>query len=270
MRGICSFLLGFCLWLSVVSAALSDSVADTLADVRQDLAILLIEMRSLQRELSTTSGASQPNRITLLERIAAIETELRRLTDLTEHLEFRIENIVRDGTARIETIERQICALEEGCEMGELGSTLPLGAYKEPEFVSIEDVDVMTITEILDFGEAHEALQSGDLQTAIEHFSRFIRSYPGGPRTQDAQFYLGEAYSQSEDYRNAARYFLEAYSENTSSTFAPLALYNMALALHDFEKPLEACLSLLEVTARYPHSSEATYAREKMQEYACS
>ena len=88
----------------------------TLADVRQDLNILYVEVLKLMRELSTTQTSSMisSNEASVLERLDGMEQELRRLTSETENLEFRVNNIVRDGTNRVRDLEYRLVELEGG------------------------------------------------------------------------------------------------------------------------------------------------------------
>ena len=88
----------------------------TLADVRQDLNILYVEVLKLRRELSTTQTSSMisSNEASVLERLDGMEQELRRLTSETENLEFRVNNIVRDGTNRVRDLEYRLVELEGG------------------------------------------------------------------------------------------------------------------------------------------------------------
>ena len=78
----------------------------TLADVRQDLNILYVEVLKLRRELSTTQTSSivLNDDASVLERLDGLEQELRRLTSETENLEFKINSIVRDGTNRVQSL----------------------------------------------------------------------------------------------------------------------------------------------------------------------
>ena len=88
----------------------------TLADVRQDLNILYVEVLKLRRELSTTQTSSMisSNEASVLERLDGMEQELRRLTSETENLEFRVNNIVSDGTNRVRDLEYRLVELEGG------------------------------------------------------------------------------------------------------------------------------------------------------------
>ena len=102
--------------LSVPTIFYAEENKKTLADIRQDLNILYVEVLKLRRELSTTqTSAMIPNsEASVLERLDGMEQELRRLTSETENLEFRVNNIVSDGTNRVRDLEYRLVELEGG------------------------------------------------------------------------------------------------------------------------------------------------------------
>ena len=94
--------------------------AQTLADVRQELTVLNVEVQKLRRELSTTGGAGAPVASgSVLDRVNAMESELQRLTSKTEELENKVNRVVTDGTNRIGDLEFRLVELEGG----DVGST---------------------------------------------------------------------------------------------------------------------------------------------------
>ncbi len=100
---------------------------ETLADIRQELSVLYVEIQKLKRELSTTAGASSGGSGgTFLDRISAIEAELQSVTAKTEELELRINRVVQDGTNRIGDLEFRLVELEGG-DVSQLGETTTLG-----------------------------------------------------------------------------------------------------------------------------------------------
>ena len=75
---------------------------ETLADIRQQLTALFVDVQRLKRELSTTGGLNAGivgN--TPLDRLNAIEAELQRLTSMSEELEFRVNSVTADAGNRI-------------------------------------------------------------------------------------------------------------------------------------------------------------------------
>ena len=105
----------------------------TLADVRQELTVLHVDIQRLKRELSTTGGVGSNAAAggSVLERVGAIERELQRLTAQTEQLEYRVNRIVSDGTNRIGDLEFRLVELEGG-DIGALGETTTLGGGELP------------------------------------------------------------------------------------------------------------------------------------------
>ena len=83
--------------LSLPQSALAQD-DPTLADIRQELTVLFVEVQRLKRELSTTGGTgANVSTGDTFDRIAAIESELQRLTGKSEELEFRIGRVIQDG-----------------------------------------------------------------------------------------------------------------------------------------------------------------------------
>src|SRR6056297_3384960 len=107
---------------------------ETLADIRQELSVLFVELKKLRRELSTTGGAGQLSGDgSILDRVNAIESEVQRLTGKTEELEFRIERVVRDGTNRLGDLEFRLCELEPECDISNFEPGSTLGGVTAPD-----------------------------------------------------------------------------------------------------------------------------------------
>ena len=141
------FVIMVALGLALGPVAAQAQEAQTLADVRQELTVLNVEVQKLRRELSTTGGASVTvGNGSVLDRVNAMESELARLTSKTEELENRINRVVADGTNRIGDLEFRLVELEGG-DLGALGTTqrwaavkcprrmLPIGSFDQNGFV---------------------------------------------------------------------------------------------------------------------------------------
>ena len=121
------FAIVFALCFATLPLKVAAQDDQTLADIRQELTMLYVEVQRLRRELSTTGSAGiQTGGDTVLERMSVIESELQRLTSKTEQLEFRVNRIVEDGTNRIGDLEFRLVELEGG-DIGALGETTTLG-----------------------------------------------------------------------------------------------------------------------------------------------
>lgn len=252
---------------------------ETLADIRQELSVLYVELQKLKRELSTTGSTGDVTTGgSMLDRVSAIEGELQRLTSKTEELEFRIDRVVRDGTNRVGDLEFRLCELQAGCDIATLepGSTLggtdpaadgvPLGT---DSLTDDSDSPQLAVGEQADFDTATSALQAGDYASAAEQFSIFQENYPGGPLAMKARMLQGEAHEGAGEYSRAARAYLDAFSAEPNGPTAPDALYRLGNALGRLGQTEEACVTLGEVAVRFPGNSLIPEARSAMSNLGC-
>ncbi|WP_116598930.1 tol-pal system protein YbgF [Primorskyibacter marinus] len=267
--------------LALPGTVLAQDRAQSLADIRQDLTLLSIEVKRLRTELSTT-GAAQVNVAgDTLERVNSIEAELQRLTSKTEELEFRIDRVVEDGTNRIGDLEFRLVELEGG-DVSKLGETSTLGGGAAPAVSSgaaqpakpdassaSGGESQLAVGEETDFRRASEALANGDFQSAANQFETFRETYPGGPLEPDALLGRGRALEGAGDMREAARAYLDSYSGYPQSKVADVALFKLGEALGKLGKTNEACLTLAEVELRFPSSAQVAEAKQAMAGLSC-
>ena len=254
----------------LVVGFLSPVFADSIADIRQDLANLLLETDRLQLEMLTTPGIDFSNEGSLLERTSAIESELQRLTGAAEESANRLSLVVQDVYRRIKKMESRVCSLEPGCSITELGSTLPFGVTSDNFSSAGVPKIAMTIAEKSDFEAARKMLVEGKTENGVQMFKDFLSTYPTGPLTQNVHLILGHAYMDLQKVKFAARSYLEAYSINESSEIAPVALYNLALAFHKMGNVKEGCLTLDEVKFRYNRAEIVADVVQAEADLACT
>lgn len=283
--------------MTAPAALMAQDNDQTLADIRQQLTVLNVEVQKLRRELSTTGGASvETGGNSVLERVSTMESELQRLTSKTEEMENRINRIVADGTNRIGDLEYRLVELEGG-DLGALGETSTLGGGEAPAVAAPapeagrEVVEVtpgngnagasggiitpineaeLAVSEKADFERAQEALASGDFRSAADLFASFNTTYPGGPLAAEAEMRRGEALTGLGDNREAARAYLAAFSTDPEGPVAPRSLFELGRALGVLEQTQEACVTLSEVGVRFPNAPQVSQAEAQRQTLGCS
>lgn len=267
-------------WVTLValawaSAPVAAQDTQTLADIRQELTVLHVEVQKLKRELSTTGAPSvQVTGNSVLDRMAAMEAELQRLTAKTEQLENRVNRVVADGTNRIGDLEFRLVELEGG-DVSKLGETTTLGGPGETVAVAQPATPAVPSTELAvgeeaDLKAARAALDAGDNAKAANLLANFSATYPGSPLAPEAELSRGKALEALGDTREAARAYLASFSADTGGPLAPDALYRLGAALGQLGQKEQACITLGEVGVRFPAASSAGTAREEMAKLGCS
>ncbi|MBY4895018.1 tol-pal system protein YbgF [Rhodobacteraceae bacterium N5(2021)] len=266
----------------IAGPAVAQDNAQTLADIRQELSVLYVEIQRLRGELNTTGGASGSGASgSMLDRVNAIEAEVTRLTSLTERLQLDVDNVVRDGTNRIGDLEFRLCELEPSCDIASLGETPSLGGVvptsngtagtlpQVPAGPSTPAPTGLAVAEQADFDRANAAFEAGDFADAVTGFQTFVDTYPGSPLSADAHYLRGEAEANLGRWNPAARAFLAAFSAGPDGPRAPIALTSLGVALAQIGQPEEACLTLAEVAVRFPGSASVAEAQSEMGRLGC-
>ena len=249
---------------------------ETLADIRQELTVLNVEIQKLKRELSTTSSPSvSSGGGSVLDRVAVMEEELRRLTSLTETLENRINRVVTDGTNRIGDLEFRLVELEGG-DIGALGETSTLGGEEVAAVVPAPAPQApqsngaeLAVSEQQDFETAKAALEAGNFVKAATLFFDFNQTYPGSPLAAQADLSRGKALQGAGDIREAARAYLSSFSGDSSGPVAAEALYELGAALGALGQYSQACITLQEVGNRFPDATVVNNAEAEMTKLSC-
>lgn len=273
-------LMRIALVLALVFGLPVTAQSETLADIKRDLGVLTSDLLQLKQELSVSGSAAAGLSGSALDRINAIESELQRVTAKAEQLEFRIGQVVKDGTNRVGDLNFRVCELEPGCDIAALGATAPLGGDAVPApagpAAAITGSDALpydgelAVSEEADFRSAQAALDGNDFAGAADLFALFRETYPQGPLEAAALLGEGRALEGQGDTREAARRYLEVYSVYGKAKVAPEALWRLGVMLAALGSLPEACVTLAEVGAVYPGSSAVSSAQASRAELGCS
>ena len=258
--------------------ALPAAAADeTVADVKAQLTVLNDQIGQLRDELVRRGAANglPAAPASALTRLDQLEAELKRLTDRVDVLTNDIQRIVGDASNRVGDIEFRLTELEGGAPapapvpMPQLGGGLtgPKARPAAPEAPA--DAGTMAVAEQSDFDAAVVAAEGGDNAKAAALFGKFLETYPGGPLTTEAQYRRGEALAATGDWKGAARSYLDAFSGAPQGEPASQALLKLGVSLGKLGQASEACLTLGEVSNRYPGSEAAGQVAAEKQALGC-
>ena len=271
--------ISWCLAILLATPLAAQSRKESLADIRQELSFFHVDIQRLKTELSTTGNSNSVGSSNgeALERIDAIEGEMRRLAGKVEDLQFKLERVVKDGTARVGDLEFRLVELEGG-DVSKLGETTTLGGADILQTTTPMIVETpqtkgnaeLAISEQADFDAAKASYDKGDFSRAADQFQTYIDNYPGGVLTGDAHYWRGESLAMADDWSKAARAFLQAFSSAPDGPLAPVSLYRLGVSLDKIGQRNEACLTLNEVNVRYPGTDADSKARADRSAMNCA
>ncbi|WP_298493938.1 tol-pal system protein YbgF [uncultured Maritimibacter sp.] len=279
-----SIALGAVFAVGLVGSSVAQDSAQTLADVRQELSVLSVELQRLKSELNTTGAPSINVAGGTLDRVNAIEAAMTRLTAKTEELEFRINSVATDGANRVGDLSFRLCELEPDCDImnegmskplgGETAANVPAGALTPPAAAADPAATAsggaeLAIGEKADFDAAVADMDAGNFPGASEKFAQLIETYPGTPLTGQAHYMRGEALAAQGMTAEAARAYLASFSAAPSGSNAGDALVKLGASLGQLGQVNEACATLGEVGNRFPGSAAANQAQIERQTLGC-
>ena len=99
---------------------------------------------------------------------------------------------------------------------------------------------------------------------AATAFRAFLKNYPGSSYADNAQYWLGEVYYVTRDFRAALDEFGALLKRFPDSPKVPGAMLKMGYSQYELKNWKAAADLLDQVTRRFPGTSMAKLARERL------
>ena len=261
-------------WSQEQEEVLDPVVKERLADIRIELQNLDFKLQVLRWELVQTDNQMEEQFFgydTLLDRLDEIENEIRENLNKIELIEYKINNEVARVSVSLEEIEKRV----EKIASGEL--TLPI-KQPSPELKNFEIPEKPQDSALLEDIEAEDVLFNNGLnhfvenefEQAIVEFEKLLELYPDNDLRADTYFYLGEAQTKLEKWKEASEAFLKSFLEDNSGPRAPLTLLRLGQVFVSWERIEEACQMFSAVVERFPNTIEAQNSKNYISRFECN
>jgi TolA-binding protein len=215
----------------------------------------------------------------LLERVGAMEEEVRRMRGRLDETEFRnrqlsqtLEKLQGDVDFRLQQLESGGGGRSRNRGEGGGGFGGGSGSAEQPPPAppprQAAPPPPRTPERVMAEGQA--ALSRRDYASA-ESAAREVLAARNAPRAADAQLLLAEALAGKRDYAGAALAYNDAYTRGRSSPKAPDALLGLANSFTNLGHRREACDTLDDLRSNYPNlrSAQAERAAETRRRAGC-
>lgn len=196
---------------------------------------------------------SNQSLLELAQRLDALQAEVRALRGRLEELENSTEGLKKQQRDLYADLDRRLSAAPTASVPGSAGSSA--GSPSAAGSAAAEQAA---------YTQAFESLKAGSYPAAITGFKQFLSAYPSSPLTDNAQYWLGEAYYVTRDYPSALVSFQDVLTRYPDSRKAPDALLKLGFTQYELKRYREARTALTEVTQRYPETEAAKLAAERL------
>ncbi|MEM9211446.1 MAG: hypothetical protein AAGA63_08160 [Pseudomonadota bacterium] len=248
--------------------AQSDQV---LAAVRAELSALMLELNTLRDELSAVpegeaaaplgANVSQPD--DLLERVDALEAELRSLTGRLERQGFEINQRLSAAEARLSSLSN-VLEIRDG-----LGPVQTQEERSTPFPMRVEDSVPLTQQERADYVRIETLYEALSYDEVVVRSEVFVQTYPGGPLTLDVMLRKAQALAAAERWQASADAYFDLFSEAGENDIGSRALMGLGDAFQRLGQKEDACRSYTQVGDLYPSSAAVIQADQARKDLNC-
>ena len=120
------------------------------------------------------------------------------------------------------------------------------------------------------YQEAFGLLRNADYDQAIIEFDKFLAKYPDSKYSDNAQYWMGEAYYVTRRFNDAITEYMKLISNYPDSQKVPNGLLKIAYSYYELGQKEEGNRILKELIERYPDSSAASDAEKRLQQGSTS
>jgi tol-pal system protein YbgF len=207
-----------------------------------------LKLRDLEaRIVRIERVVSNQSLLDLAQRLDGVQGEIRALHGQVEELQNGSEALSKQQRDLYSDLDKRLSSASAGVGAAPVAGT-PGGVASGGEQAA--------------YAQAFDAIKSANYPAAIAGFQQFLADYPGSELTDNAQYWLGEAYYVTRDYQKAAGAFRSVSPQSRKASDALLKLGYSQFELKQFA---EARTTLTEVQQRFPDSDAARLAAERLQ-----
>lgn len=116
------------------------------------------------------------------------------------------------------------------------------------------------------YQEAYDTLKDGHYSQAITALNAFLKDYPSGEYSDNAQYWLGEAYKVNQEVSLAREAFSKVVSNYPASPKVSDALLKLGYIEFEQNNKAKAGEYFSQITTRFPGTTAAHLAAKKMQQ----
>ena len=203
----------------------------------------------------------------LADQIELLKTEIARLRGENEVLSNDLANAIKRQKDFYVDLDNRLRKLEPHADAAAAAAPQPATAAPAAAPAAAAPPPVTAAdpaAESRDYEAALTQLRGGKYKEAATGFIGFIRRHPGSSFQPSAHFWAASSLYQLKDNTGAAEYYAKVANQWPDDNRAPDALLGLASAQQAQGDAKAATRSLERLVAKYPSSSAAQIARQRL------
>ena len=108
-------------------------------------------------------------------------------------------------------------------------------------------------------------LKQGDYETAEKAFTEFISIGDDKNYLSNSHFWLAETYYVRENYKDAAKNYLNLYQTFPNANKAPDALLKLGISLVNMQQKEQGCMTFIQLQESYPEANPSIIDRSNLE-----
>ncbi|OGV36829.1 MAG: tol-pal system protein YbgF [Legionellales bacterium RIFCSPHIGHO2_12_FULL_35_11] len=137
---------------------------------------------------------------------------------------------------------------------------------KSPAMSHVSSANTNPADEQISYLAAYELVKNKQYSAGLTAMQKFLAKYPNGFYSANAEYWTGEMYLDSKNYKDAISHFNAVLQQFPTSNKYSASMLKMSFALADSGKKMEATQYLQEVLKKYPDTKVSELAQIKLEE----
>lgn len=212
-------------------------------ELKHQAANLRVEIEELRQEQNSLRGRLEEIRHFLENQLSEVKAIL-----------IQTEKIARENSIDIDSLEQQIDPEKHSLKISK----------KDKDIAKVEISKEDKRPDVEKYIEGKQAFDDNNLDLALEYFQELLKNFQDSAYADNAQFWIGEIYYERKWYEKAILEYQKAIEKYPKGNKIQASLFKQGLAFINIGDTANARLILDELIRKYPDSTEAASAKNKL------
>ena len=145
-----------------------------------------------------------------------------------------------------------------------------INTISQDNFVAIEEQEIVLVVlpegeEKIQYEYAMSILKQGDYELAQKAFQEFLTVANDNSLLSNANFWIAETFYVRENYKEAAKNYLNLYQVYPDSKKAAHALLKLGISLVNMDQKEQGCVTFIQLKDTYPNANIALLNRGNLE-----